>query len=225
MSPPSLPRLGLEMDNNPLYATAARSHRERSRQGDRMISVQVAHSLADIMQVVAIRASVFMSDQACPYDEEFDGNDFCATHLIGYLGTEPAACIRARFFGDFCKLERLAVRPQYRKTRLAFQVVRAGIELARKKGFRRIYGHAQDRLVKFWAHFGAKPLGANRKLVFSDFSYTEMVIDLDPHDDPITIDSDPYVIIRPEGEWHDTGILEASATRPATSPLNGQRAA
>jgi GNAT superfamily N-acetyltransferase len=141
------------------------------------------------------------------------------------MGNEPAACIRARFFADFCKLERLAVRPEYRKTRLAFQTVRAGIELARKKGFRRIYGHAQDRLVNFWAHFGAKPLGPNRKLVFSDFSYTEMVIELDPHEDPITIDSDPYVIIRPEGEWHAQGVLDASAMRPVTSPLRDQKAA
>ena len=102
-------------------------------------------------------------------------------------------------------------------------MVQAGIELARKKGFKRIYGHAQDRLVDFWAHFGAKPLGTDRKLVFSDFSYTEMVIDLEPHPDPITVDSDPYVIIRPEGEWHRPGVLDASATRAPTSPLNGHR--
>ena len=79
--------------------------------------------------------------------------------------------------------------------------------------------------MNFWAHFGAKPLGPNRKLVFSDFSYTEMVIELDPHEDPITIDSDPYVIIRPEGEWHAKGVLDASSMRPVTSPLGDQKAA
>ena len=150
-------------ENIPLYATANNGLSAANDQ-PRKVGVRVARSLTDMMQVVAIRASVFMSDQSCPYEEEFDGNDFCATHLIGYIGNEPAACIRARFFADFCKLERLAVRAEYRKTRLAFQTVRAGIELARKKGFRRIYGHAQDRLVNFWAHFGAKPLGPNRKL-------------------------------------------------------------
>jgi predicted GNAT family N-acyltransferase len=214
-------------DDVPLYATAWDQHSTGAdnRDGTRKIGVRVARSLSDIMQVIAIRASVFMSDQVCPYEEEFDGNDFCATHLIGYMGNEPSACIRARFFADFCKLERLAVRAEFRKTRLAFHMVRAGIELARKKGFRRIYGHAQDRLVNFWAHFGAKPLGPNRKLVFSDFSYTEMVIELAPHEDPITIDSDPYVIIRPEGEWHAMGILDESAIRPVTSPLSGQKAA
>src|SRR5262245_28599964 len=211
----------------PLYATAGAglSAANNRPEGARKIGVRVARSLSDIMQIVAIRASVFMSDQICPYEEEFDGNDFCATHLIGYMGDEPAACIRARFFADFCKLERLAVRAEYRKTRLAFLTVRAGIELARKKGFRRIYGHAQDRLVNFWAHFGAKPLGPNRKLVFSDFSYTEMVIELDPHDDPITIDSDPYVSIRRTSACHAQRVLDASAMRPVTSPLRDQKAA
>src|SRR5437899_9771412 len=205
-------------ENVPLYATANNGLSAANDQ-PRKIGVRVARSLTDMMQVVAIRASVFMSDQICPYEEEFDGNDFCATHLIGYMGNEPAACIRARFFADFCKLERLAVRAEYRKTRLAFQTVRAGIELARKKGFRRIYGHAQDRLVNFWAHFGAKPLGPNRKLVFSDFSYTEMVLDLEPGADAVTLDSDPYVIIRPEGDWDRPGVLDISSGRAATSPL------
>jgi predicted GNAT family N-acyltransferase len=189
------------------------------------IGVRVAHSLSDLMAVVAIRASVYMSDQLCPYNEEFDGNDFCSAHLIGYVGKEPAGCIRARFFGDFCKLERLAVRADYRKTKLAFRIVRAGIELARKKGFRRVYGHVHERVLNFWTYFGAKPLGPNRRLRFSDFTYTEMVIELDPHEDPITIDSDPYVIIRPEGEWHAKGVLDASSLRPVTSPLHDQKAA
>lgn len=212
------------MRNEPIYS--AQWHKRRaaeSRANDTKPTVKVARTLEDLMQVTAIRSAVFLTDQACPYEEEFDGNDLCSAHLIGMVGSEPAACIRARFFGDFCKLERLAVRQAYRRSRLSFMMVQAGIELARKKGFRRIYGHAQDRLVDFWAHFGAKPLGRDRKLVFSDFSYTEMVIELEPHPDPITVDSDPYEIIRPEGEWGNPGVLDASAARAPTNPLHGHR--
>lgn len=54
-----------------------------------------------------------------------------------------------RFFADFAKLERLAVRRAYRRSGLAFALVRAGIELSRVKGYQRIYGHAQKRLVPF----------------------------------------------------------------------------
>ena len=109
------------------------------------------------MRVMTIRSAVYMAEQECPYDEEFDGNDFSATHLIGYVGNEPAACLRIRYFADFAKMERLAVRQEFRKTRLAFKVVRAGIELCRTKGYRRIYGHSQKRLLNFWSRFGFKP--------------------------------------------------------------------
>ncbi|HEX2147159.1 MAG TPA: GNAT family N-acetyltransferase [Pseudorhizobium sp.] len=201
----------------PIYDSFAQRH---GAGGSKRYSVKVASSLSDLMQVVAIRAAVYMSEQSCPYREEFDGNDFCATHLIGYAGDEPAACIRIRFFADFVKMERLAVRHEFRRSRLAFQVVRAGIELVRKKGYNKIYGHAQDRLVNFWATFGAQPLQKQtRPLVFSDFSYTEMLIETEPHPDPLSLDSDPYVLIRPEGKWHEQGVLEDSAGRPVTSPL------
>ena len=185
--------------------------------------IKVAATVNDLMQVVAIRSTVFLGEQACPYDEEFDGNDLCATHLIGYREREPIACIRIRYFAEFAKIERLAVRPEFRNSRMSRDIVRAAIELIRKKGYRRIYGQSQDRLVKFWCRFGFRPAERQSALTFSDFSYTEIVMDVDPHPDPITIDSDPYLIIRPEGQWHRPGVLEESAARPVTSPLGGLR--
>jgi predicted GNAT family N-acyltransferase len=187
--------------------------------GNRDFRIEVARSLSDLMKVTALRAAVYMAEQTCPYDEEFDGNDFCAMHFIGYLGGEPAGCLRARFFADFCKLERLAVRHEFRRSTLAFDLVRAGMQMARKKGYTRIYGHAQDRLVPFWKRFGARPLGPGRKLNFSDFDYTEMVIEMQPDPEAIRLGTDPYVTVRPEGAWDEPGILEKSATRPVTSPL------
>jgi predicted GNAT family N-acyltransferase len=211
--------------NAPIYSDRWKRSRPTGPATRQRATIKIARTLEDLMQVVAVRSAVFLTDQACPYEEEFDGNDFCSLHFIAMVGREPVAALRARYFGDFCKLERLAVRQDFRRSRIAFQIVQAGIEHARKKGFRRIYGHAQDRLVDFWAHFGAKPLPKNHKLVFSDFSYTEMVIELEPHPEPITMDSDPYLIIRPEGDWEDRGVLDESAARPATTPLNGRREA
>jgi hypothetical protein len=46
-----------------------------------------------------------------------------------------------------------------------------------------------------------------------------MVLDLEPCADAITLDSDPYVIIRPEGDWDRPGVLDISSGRPVTSPL------
>ena len=58
----------------------------------------------------------------------------------------------------------------------------------------------------------------NSPLVFSDHDYVEIVAELAPHAAAITLQSDPYLIIRPEGSWDAPGILERSAARPATNP-------
>ena len=185
----------------------------------RPISVRIARDPNDLMLITAIRAAVYLAEQDCPIEEEFDGNDLVAAHFIGFVGAEPVACLRVRFFGGFAKIERLALRHQYRRTRVSFKLVQASVEYIKRKGFRKIYGQAQDRLVDFWAHFGARPLGRDRKLSFSGFSYTEMVLDLEPDPEAITLDSDPYLIIRPEGDWDRPGILEISSARGVTSPL------
>jgi predicted GNAT family N-acyltransferase len=182
-------------------------------------SVRIARNFNDLMTITAIRSAVYLAEQDCPIEEEFDGNDFVAAHFIGYVGDEPVGCLRVRFFGDFAKVERLAVRHQYRRSVIAFKLVKASIEYIKRKGFRKIYGHAQDRLVDFWAHFGAKPLPNARPLTFSDFSYTEVLLEIEPSKDAITMESDPYVIIRPEGEWDTPGVLDRSSSRAATSPL------
>ncbi|QCI65149.1 GNAT family N-acetyltransferase [Phreatobacter stygius] len=189
------------------------------------ITIRIARNVQDLMLVTAIRSAVYLAEQDCPYEEEFDGNDLVAAHFIGFIGGEPVACLRARFFADFAKVERLAVRHQYRRSTVAFRLVRECVGFLKRKGYRRIYGQAQDRLVDFWARFGAKPLHHNRKVVFSDFSYTEMVLDLPADPNAITIDSDPYVIIRPEGQWDQAGVLERSADRNVSSPLRDLKVA
>ncbi len=199
-----------QRDEGPLY--------DQSRGQAKALSVTIARTMEDVMRVMTIRSAIYLGEQECPYEEEFDGNDFAATHLIGYVGNEPAACLRVRFFADFAKIERLAVRKEYRNTRLSFQLVRAGIELCRMKGYRRLYGHAQKRLQNFWGRFGFRTFEGGRELVFSDFDYVEMVLDTTPHPKAITIGVDPYMIIRPEGRWHVPGILERSAIRPVSRP-------
>ncbi|MBV9953960.1 MAG: GNAT family N-acetyltransferase [Pseudolabrys sp.] len=189
------------------------------------LSVTMARSIEDIMKMIAIRSAVYIAEQACPYLEEFDDNDFCATHLLGYVGEEPAACMRIRTFAGFAKIERLAVRKEYRNTRIAFQVVRAGIELCRVKGYEVLYGHAQRRLVNFWGRFGFKPIPGAPEFVFSDFDYVEIRLDMKASPQSITIGLDPYVMIRPEGRWHMPGILEKSASRPVTRPSVAENAA
>ena len=186
--------------------------------GKQDIGITIAHTFDDLMRVAAIRNAVYIGEQECPYDEEYDGNDLSATHLLAYIGDEPVGCLRLRFFADFAKFERVAIRKEFRKSRAAIQLVQASLKFCQKKGYRRVLGHAQTRLIAFWTRFGFRPLEGRKPFVFSDYDYVEMVAELEHDPDAISLSTDPYILIRPEGRWHAPGVLETSSSRPASNP-------
>src|ERR1700731_5188433 len=116
------------MDHPAINGTVAR------QQSIRRAEIRMARSFDDLLMVYSVRSAVYIAEQECPFAEEFDGNDHCATHLIGFVNGEPAGCIRIRFFYDFAKIERLAVLKRFRKSMLASDLVLAGIDHVRRKG-------------------------------------------------------------------------------------------
>ncbi len=180
--------------------------------------VKVARTSEDVERALAIRSAVYLIEQQCPYEEEFDGNDRTATHMLGLVGGEPAATLRLRYFAEFAKIERVSVLPRYRNTPVAKELVRGTLEFLRRKGYRKVYGHVQKRLINYWTRFGFKLLETNHKLVFSDHEYVLMWGELEPHPDALSMHSNPYVLLRPEGKWDEPCLLESSAARPATNP-------
>lgn len=181
------------------------------------MTVRIARTMEDMMKCFSVRAATYMAEQECPYDEEFDGNDFCATHFIGELDGEPAGCIRVRHFADFVKIERLAVRQEFRTSRLSFRLVREAISYCRRKGYVRAYGHSRVDLTRFWAVFGFRPIVGKQPFMFSDVEYIELEARLGQTDDRIAIGDDPYILIRPEGDWDRPGPLDHSRDRSTTS--------
>jgi predicted GNAT family N-acyltransferase len=184
------------------------------------VVVSVARSLDDLMQVMAIRSVVYMGEQVCPYAEEFDGNDFNgATHLIARVGTEPVGVMRIRWFADFVKFERFAILRDQRGGNVARALFEAAFDLASRKGYRRVLGYIQARLAPFMRRVGGmRPRSGRSKFVFSDHEYIEVERLLDERPDAITMDSDPMVMLRPEGAWDRPGVLDYSTSRPATNP-------
>ncbi|MEY3906354.1 MAG: hypothetical protein RIR59_1177 [Pseudomonadota bacterium] len=182
-----------------------------------VLDVGVARSVEEIFQVFSVRSATYLAEQFCLYSEEFDGNDFCATHWLGKVNGDAAGCIRARFFGDFAKIERLAVRAEYRNSRLAFHLVRAAIEHCARKGYRTLFGHSRLDLQRFWQVFGFRPVEGRPLIEFANVKYAEMRLDLPARADAITIAEDPLKILRPEGAWDKAGPFEAAA--PADNQL------
>ena len=184
------------------------------------IEVVIARGLDDLMQVVAIRSLIYMGEQLCPFDEEFDGNDFNgATHLIARRDGEPVGVMRLRWFADFVKIERLAVKSQNRGGEIARALFNTAYELAGHKGYRRVLGYIQARLAPFMKRVaGFQPRPGRDRIVFSDHEYIEVERWLTPPPDALSIDSDPMLLLRPEGAWDRPGVIDRSARRPATNP-------
>ena len=172
--------------------------------------IRQVRSFEDLAHVISIRSATYLAEQFPLYAEEFDGNDFCATHLVGYIDGDPAGAVRIRYFGDFAKVERLAVKLEYRKSRLAFQLVKAAVAHVRRKGFTRVYGHASAEIAPFWKLMGASEMKNRKPFRFANIEYREMGAELEPDPLAIKYGAAPMVTIRPEGLWDEPGALDWS---------------
>lgn len=113
----------------------------------------------ELIKAFSIRSIVFIHEQKCPYSIEVDGLDFNACHIIGEEKREPFACGRIRFFSDYAKLERIAVRKEWRGRNLGHELVLFMIDAAEKKGFKKLKMHAQTYAVPFYEKLGFKAYG------------------------------------------------------------------
>ena len=182
------------------------------------ITVSVVTTPEALAQAFSIRSQVYIGEQKCPYNEEFDGNDYCALHILTFADGEPAGTIRIRWFHDYAKFERVAVLTRYRSSEVALEMMKYATEIVRRKGFRKICGFAQKRLLNYWSKQGYLPFRPEKVFVFSDHEYVEVVQEFPPHPDAINLHSDPYLAMRVEGRWDEAGILDESAHREATNP-------
>jgi predicted GNAT family N-acyltransferase len=188
-----------------------------ARPGPGQVTVKIAHSIEEMMQAFAVRAAVFLSERDCPYAEEFDGNDCTATHFLGYVGDEPASACRVRYFADFARLERVAVRREFRGQAVGAKMIQFVYDFCREKGYTRIHGQAEEHLVRFWEKFGFRRLAAP-SFSYGGNEYVELICDLATHPDPIAIGKNPMLFVRPEGAWAEPCRSEHSNGLTSSEP-------
>lgn len=178
------------------------------------LEVRVARTLVDFQKVACIRATVFMGEQACPFDEEFDGNDLCGTHLVAYWRGEPAATVRLRWFADFFKVERVCILERFRGCAILPGLMAHAFELASRKGYQKGIGHIQARLQRMWLRLVhcriVEPAG---EFTFSGYDYRLVEFEVCTHPEALKPSTPPNVINRPEGDWDRPGILDEADSR------------
>ena len=122
------------------------------------LTVRTVADESDWQRVVDIRTEVFIREQSCPPEVEWDGHDDTSRHLLGWLDATAVAATRWRVVPHderlVAKLERLAVLPPFRGRGFGRTMVVAGIEDARAAGFGDCLIHAQARLEEYYAGMG-----------------------------------------------------------------------
>ena len=137
------------------------------------VDIREAVTEADWAAVRAVRQRVFVEEQACPPDEEWDEHDAADArgrtvhHLLAERDGVPVGCARWRVAhgaatpsgAAAAKLERFAVVPEARGAGLARALVARTLADARAAGHRRFVLHAQAYVAGLYAAFGFAPVG------------------------------------------------------------------
>jgi putative N-acetyltransferase (TIGR04045 family) len=119
--------------------------------------------VADAAELAAhhrIRRAVFCAEQHLFDRTDRDGrdDDAATVHVLGFVGGEPAGSVRlypltaALWHGD-----RLAVLPEYRRSRIGAQLVRLAVALGGERGGERMQARVQLANVPFFVHLGWTP--------------------------------------------------------------------
>jgi len=178
------------------------------------LEVTVARTLDQVTMAMTLRGVIYLAEQHTPYDEEYDGNDFvAASHLIAWKGKEPVGVLRLRWFAGFAKVERAAVLKQYRRDGVMRLLMQEALRYSARRGYTKIIGHAQLNRVKYWRTHGFRVRKDRPKFHFSDYEYVEIERDLVPPANAITSETDPIVLIRPDGDWDRPGVFDRSLER------------
>ena len=121
------------------------------------IEVRRVSDADKLEQVFAIRRKVFVDEQNCPPELEWEYEDE-SVHFLGSVNGIPAAASRWRKTANGYKLERFAVLKEFRGIGVGQALVAAVLkDLPADAEY--IYLHAQITAMPLYARFGFKKAG------------------------------------------------------------------
>ena len=124
-----------------------------------MTEVRPAQGQPEVDAALALRYDVFCIEQGVSLDEERDGRDDEALHLVGVDGGAVVATCRLLKEGSEVKLGRMAVATSHRGRRLAAALLVEADVRARELGARRIVLAAQLTAQAVYERAGYAPYG------------------------------------------------------------------
>lgn len=128
----------------------------------------------ELAKALAIRKTVFVDEQHCPPELEYE-NDDKSTHFLALCNGEPCGAARWRKTKNGHKLERFAVLPNFRGKGVGVHLVKAVLaDLPANASY--IYLNAQLTALEFYRQLGFTPVGEefdearimHQQMIFAD---------------------------------------------------------
>lgn len=121
------------------------------------IKVRKVTNKTDLQKVFAIREEVFIGEQSCPPEEEWEFEDE-STHFFATVDNEPAGAARWRKTDKGYKLERFSVLQPFRGRGVAQALVQAVLDDLPADA-RYVYLNAQIQAMPLYQKFGFEKTG------------------------------------------------------------------
>lgn len=114
----------------------------------------------DIATCQALRRVVFIEEQGVSPQDEMDGRDGAARHLLARLDGAPIGTARLLTEGPVGKIGRVCVRAEARGKGVGVALIRAAVELFRGvPGVQKVKLGAQTHAMGFYAALGFEAVG------------------------------------------------------------------
>lgn len=126
-----------------------------------MIRVKKIETDQELQDAFKVREVVFIEEQECPPEEEFDGLDDESIHFIAYISGVPVGTSRYRTTDKGVKLERFAVLKEYRGKGVGKRLVQTALGqiTATFESGTLLYLHAQLDAMPLYARYGFQKEG------------------------------------------------------------------
>jgi predicted GNAT family N-acyltransferase len=118
------------------------------------LRVRPAADGSDRAEALALRRRVFCEEQGVAADQEVDGLDAVALHLVAVQDDAVLGTCRLLSLGTRCQLSRMAVDPNARRRGVGGALLREAEVQAREAGARTIALHAQTHAERLYAAHG-----------------------------------------------------------------------
>jgi ElaA protein len=97
-------------------------------------AIRWAQGPGDLAGALALREEVFCREQGVPVEEEVDGRDGEAVHLLAFDGERVIGTLRLLFDGTAVKVGRVAVDRGWRRRGVAAAMLEEALAEARRRG-------------------------------------------------------------------------------------------